>query len=508
MNYNHYQLKNVTLMSCKRINTLCLFIILSSLFSCKDSETHKKILPKFEPNWESLSKHEIPEWFKDAKFGLYATLGPYCVPAYVGEWYPYAMYANDQRYDWTRAIYKHHLKTYGEDFGYKDFIPMFKAEKFDADEWADLFKKAGARFAGPVMEHHDGFSMWDSKVNRWNTVDMGPKRNIGGELVTAVRNRGMKVLTTFHHSHNIQGYFKKDSLRDTGDPEYGDLYGYYKDSIRAHEVWFKKLKEVIDMYRPDQIWFDFGLADIPDDYKIKFAQYYYNKESEWHKDVIITRKGKHLPEGVGVLDVERGKIDSLHVDLWQTDDSVSPKAWSWVEDLPLKTDRELIHELIDIVSKNGVLLLNVCPKSDGTIPDDQKTLLYSIGNFLNKNGEAVYNTRPWLIHGEGPNLLDRGRGMNDYIQEQVQFDSKDIRFTRSKNGKNIYIFSLGWPEERIDIKAMGKDSEYLASSIKSVQALGSAHQVVWQQSADYLSIVSNKADEDNSRAYVWKVSLY
>jgi len=404
----------------------------------------------YQPNWESLSKYPVPEWFEDSKFGIYAHWGVYSVPAFGNEWYPRNMYRKDS------PTYKHHVEKYGEPskFGYKDFIPEFTAEKFDAEAWADLYQRAGAKFAGPVAEHHDGFSMWASKVNRFNAADMGPKRDVTGELVAALRKRDIKIITSFHHAFNIKGYYTTAEGWDTADPKFGDLYGQFDDEKVAHDRWFAKIKEVIDAYQPDQIWFDFGLGKIPDDYKTRMAAYYYNRAEQWGKPVVITRKDEYLPKGVGVLDIERGKMSGPAEFLWQTDDSVATNSWCWVEGLKLKTAEELVHELVDIVSKNGVLLLNVAPKADGTIPDDQATLLTELGDWFKVNGEAIYATRPWHVHGEGPNLFDRGRGLGKHAQGQVQFTAKDIRYTRSKDGATLYAICLGWPEEDVKIESV------------------------------------------------------
>ncbi|MHC4520083.1 MAG: alpha-L-fucosidase, partial [Planctomycetota bacterium] len=371
----------------------------------------------WKTNWDSLTQHEIPEWFQDAKLGIYAHWGVYSVPAYGSEWYPRNMYRKDS------GVYKHHVAKYGDQskFGYKDFVPDFTAEKFDAEAWAELYARAGARFAGPVAEHHDGFSMWASKVNRWSVGGMGPKRDITGELVRALRRRDIKIITSFHHAFNIQGYYTTAEGWDTADPKYADLYGQFEDQTLAHDRWLVKLKEVIDAYQPDQIWFDFGLQKIPDDYKQRMAAYYYNHEARWGRPVIITRKGTHLPDGVGALDIERGKMSGMGEELWQTDDSVATNSWCHVEGLKLKPAEELVHELIDIVSKNGVLLLNISPKADGTIPGGQREQLLAIGDWLRVNGEAIYATRPWKFHGEGPHLFDRGRGLGRIKQEQVAF---------------------------------------------------------------------------------------
>jgi alpha-L-fucosidase len=419
-------------------------------------------------DWAVLQKHAVPEWFKDAKFGIYAHWGVYSVPAFGSEWYPRNMYIENHR------VHEHHVETYGGPaaFGYKDFVPLFKAERFDAEEWADLYQRAGARFAGPVAEHHDGFSMWESDVNRWNSADMGPERDVTGELVEALRKRGVKIVTSFHHAFNIQGYYTSREGWDTADPGYGDLYGKFEDPNDAHDRWFEKIREVIDAYQPDQIWFDFGLARIPERYKRRMADYYYGKEAEWGKDVIITRKGDHLPDGVGVLDIERGKMARPADRLWQTDDSVAVNSWCWVEDLDLKPAVELVHELIDIVSKNGVLLLNVCPRADGTIPEEQRSLLLEIGAWLGVNGEGIYGTRPWLVHGDGPMLFDMGRGFH---RVQIAFGGRDIRYTRK--GGVLYAIALGWPEGELCLESVKVDG---AGPGAVVALLGSGEKVRYE----------------------------
>lgn len=388
-------------------------------------------------SWEVLQNHEIPEWFKDAKFGIYAHLGVYCVPAFEGEWYPRLMLQEGH------IVQKHHIETYGpiDEFGYHDFIPMFKLKNWDPKEWADLYKRAGAKFAGPVAEHHDGFSMWASKVNRWNARDMGPKRDVVGELVKEIRKNDMKVITSFHHGFNIEGYYHDTENSFVNNPEYADLYGKLPLE-QGYELWLKKLKEVIDNYQPDQIWFDWGLRAIPMEYRQKFASYYYSKEKEWNKQVIITRKLDQLPYGVAVHDYEGGSPRDLAPRLWQTDQSTGGHYWSYRDGMKTRSPRWLLHELINVVSKNGVMLLNVCPAADGSIPGGQKEMLYEVGDWLKINGEAIYGTRPWRVSGEGPRMYgDRG-----YYYEYCsapQTNSIDVRYTQ-KDGK-LYAICLNWP---------------------------------------------------------------
>jgi alpha-L-fucosidase len=284
---------------------ICLILVAGLLIGCSTEVSQVttccgKSTPVYTADWESLKKHNAaPEWFRDAKFGIYFHWGVYCVPAFGNEWYPRNMYRKDSH------EYKHHLAKYGDpiDFGYHDFVPMFKAEKFDADVWAELFKKAGARFAGPVAEHHDGFAMWASDLTPWNAKDMGPKRDITDELAKAIRKRGMHFVTTFHHARNNlwehqnrdgkwnghYSFVKTDFPRLLEDPNNAILYGYMPRE-KFLQMWKGKLIEVIDKYQPDLMWFDAWLDEIPDEFKMSYLAYYFNKANEWGKDVVVTYK--------------------------------------------------------------------------------------------------------------------------------------------------------------------------------------------------------------------------
>jgi alpha-L-fucosidase len=403
--------------------------------------------------WESLFQHnEAPEWFRDAKLGIYFHWGVYSVPAFSSEWYPRNMHRKDH------AAHKHHVETYGDpsEFGYHDFVSMFKAEFFNADEWADLFQKAGARFAGPVAEHHDGFSMWASKLTPWNAKERGPGRDIVGEMAKAVRARGMRFITTFHHAFNNQypirryptGYYPHVQGWSTAsdDPELRLMYGNMpRDEFL--EFWKGKLFEVIDGYRPDIIWFDFVLDNIPEETRMEFLAYYFNKAREWNKEVVVTFKGEDLPGEVGVEDFEKGRLDHLSDTPWLTDDTISWGSWCYTRDLEIKSIQTVLHTFIDIVSKNGVLLLNVSPKADGTIPVNQQDVLYELGDWLKVNGEAIYDTRPWKTFGQGPTRLEKG----GHFVDHVDYTSEDVRFTRSKDGKILYAICMGWPETALNL---------------------------------------------------------
>lgn len=459
-------------------------------------------MKKFEPTWSSLSTHTSPQWLQRAKLGIYTHWGPYSVPAYGmnGSWYPQFMYRSG-----TDA-YHHHCRTYGkpEDFGYKDFIPQFKAEKFDADAWAELFKNSGARFGGPVAEHHDGFSMWNSRVNRWNAYAMGPKRDIVGELEKAIRGQGMRFLTTFHHAYQWFFYPTWDQQQDCTNPEFKDLYTgphgqdtnafirYKEEELMANPLfggnhpdfkngflinntgpdgqhqrpsqwfldrWQEKLKEVIDRYEPDLLWFDFCLAKIKDSYRRKCAAYYYNKALEWGKEVDILFKEvpdnhHNLPPLTGTLDLEVGNMERLVPHLWVTDTSLDTSgkdpAWSHVTHVGFKTGERLVHNLVDVVSKNGVVLLNVGPRSDGAIPERATQSLKELGRWLEINGEGIYDTVPWVTSGEGPTHNRKSGHFTEASEPRLT--ATDFRFTTKDRA--IYAFCMGIPGDECIIKSL------------------------------------------------------
>lgn len=476
----------------------------------------QKSQKEFEPNWESLSKHrEAPDWFRDAKLGIYFHWGVYSVPAFGSEWYPRNMHFKQNR------EYKHHVEKYGHpsEFGYHDFVPMFTAENFDAEEWADLFVKAGARFAGPVAEHHDGFSMWDSEVTPWNAADKGPKQDITGKLKKAFDEKGLKLITTFHHARNLQRYKgKKDEERFSlshyplfdnmpptwDDPELNYLYGNIPEEKWLQEVWFGKLKEVIDKYQPDIMWFDSWLDEIPEDYRQKFCAYYLNQAEKWGKEVVIVRKQDDLPLEVSVDDLEKSRKNELDEKVWMTDETVSTGSWCYTADLQIKPSKDVLHVLIDIVSKNGVLLLNISPKADGTIPGDQREVLAKMGEWLDKYGEAIYETRPWYTFGEGPTKEPEGHFSNHREFLKIKYSAKDVRYTT--NGNTIYATVLGWPgnNENMLLKSFTAGEWKNQKKIKSVSLLGYDGKIDYSltDSGLLLSTPGNPTDE---MAVVFKI---
>ncbi|RZO86610.1 MAG: alpha-L-fucosidase [Kiritimatiellaceae bacterium] len=480
--------------------------------------------PQYEASWESLAQHEAaPEWLKDAKLGIYFHWGPYSVPAFHNEWYPRWMFFRDH------SAGKHHIENYGDpsEFGYHDFVPMFTAEHFDPEDWAELFQRSGARFAGPVAEHHDGYAMWDSEVTPWNSMDTGPKRDILGELFESLEKRDMKTIATFHHARNLQRYDEESAAVETakggrrimytshypwikGDPSTSDdpalqlLYGNMDPDKWHEEVWLGKLVEVIDKYQPDIIWFDSWLEMIPESHRQRFCAYYLNEAAQWDKEVVIIRKQEDLPINFTVNDHEKSREPKVSPVLWMTDDTISTGSWCYTDTLEVKPVHKVIHTLVDTVAKNGVVLLNISPKADGSIPEDQRSVLLGLGDWLATNGEAIYETRPWKVGAEGPTSEPEG-GFKEHVKFlKLEYSHKDIRYTASKDGKTVYAMLLGDPEGAGEITLEG--FKQAAAKAKSV-ALISGEAVAFKNTGEGLQVQLPQLEVGAAKTVTLKIKL-
>jgi len=445
-------------------------------------------LPKgpFEPSWDFLKKYRVPRWYRDAKFGIFIHWGVYSVPAFQNEWYPRNMYIRGH------PAYNHHLETYGphDKFGYKDFIPMFTAENWDPKDWAKLFREAGARYVVLVAEHHDGFALYDCSYTRWNSVKMGPKRDIVGELAEAVRDEGLVFGVSYHRAEHwwfFEGGTQFNS--DVRDPRYYDFYGPAKPSGTQPDEeflidWLRRACELVDKYKPQIFWFDWWIEQpVFEPYLRFFAAYYYNRAFEWGTSVVINYKHNAFPEGTAVLDIERGMLDAIRQDFWQTDTSICRKSWGYIKDHDYKSADSIIDSLVDIVSKNGCLLLNIAPKPDGTIPEEQRKILLNIGDWLKVNGEAIYGSRPWIVYGEGPTKVVGG----EFREESGgPFTGRDIRFTRQ--GDTLYAILLDWPGEEVSIKSLSTILRLYTDDIESVEMLGMDEPLQWTRGEDGLRV--------------------
>jgi alpha-L-fucosidase len=471
----------------------------------------------FRADWESLQKYETPEWYKDAKFGIFIHWGVYSVPAFGSEWYPRDMYREGSE------EYKHHIATYGpqDKFGYKDFVPMFKAEHFDPVAWARLFKEAGAKYVVPVAEHHDGFAMYDSGVSDWTAAKMGPRRDVIGELAKAVRAEGLHFGTSSHRvEHNFFLGVGRSIPSDINDQKYAAFYGpahnwlenknhtplsndfTYVSQAWADD-WLARSAEIVEKYHPEVMYFDWwiGQPSIRPNLT-RFAAFYYNASLKYGDHIgVINYKDFALQEHSAVLDLERGQLGDIRPLYWQTDTSVSNKSWGNIKNDTFKSPEFIIHQLVDIVSKNGNLLLNIGPRSDGTIPDEVQQVLRDVGAWLAVNGDAIYGTRPWKIYGEGPTKVASG---SFHDTDTATYTSEDFRFTR--RGDDLYAIELGWPlgGEAV-IHSLGNWTPG-SQKVEAVSLLGSDDQIQSHQETDGLHIrLPNKPP--GKYAYVFRVLL-
>ena len=393
----------------------------------------------------------------------------------------------------------------------------FNPVKFDADEWVALFKKAGAKFAGPVTEHADGFAMWDSELTQFDAMDMGPKRDVVGEMEKAIRDQGLKFVTTFHHQWLYAWYPTWDASTGTADPEYSDLYGPvvpYTAWVMAREEpvpmpdedfnkrWHSRVIEVIDKYQPDLIYFDNKLDLIDSTYRLDFLSYYYNQAHNWDRDVLVTYKFTDLKPWAGVLDVERARMSDLKDFPWLTDDSVDWGSWCNVSDPDYKSTDRLIDFLVDVVSKNGCVLLNVTPTAEGEIPEPVKERLLEMGQWLELNGEAIYGTRPWKVFGEGPAEVVEG-----HLSERQNPDNtaEDIRFTQKD--KHLYAILLGIPNDlNVTIQSLNQDNGITTDMIQSVRLLGSDQEIKWEKADPGMSFTLT-ARPQLQHAMIFRIEL-
>lgn len=499
------------------------FLIYTFLFPCLVGAQSED----YEATWQSLKQHQTPEWFKDAKFGIYCHWGPYSVPAFENEWYAHWMYTNtdNPEYEEGKKFYEHHINTYAplDEFGYKDFIPLFKAEKFDAAEWADLFERSGAKFAGPVSEHADGFAMWNSKLTQWDALDMGPQRDVMGELSKEIRKRNMKFIATYHRQWLYAWYPTWDESTDASNPDFAGLYGpkvkkgdfqyppqphqidagftgYYPKAGNAfNDEWLNRLKAIIDNYSPDLIWFDNKMDIIGEKHRKEFLSYYYNHAQKNQQEVVVTYKFYDLAKGSAVLDVERARMSQLKQYPWLTDDSIDWKAWSHIDNPEYKSTNRIIDFMVDVVSKNGCLLLNITPKANGEIPAPVKERLLQIGDWLGVNGEAIYGTRPFKIYGEGP-----ARVVEGHLSERENPDNtaQDIRYTTKDS--TLYAILLDWPDEPVLLSSLTSANGFDFDSISDIQLLGSKQRPTYKNTPNGVQVAFPK-EKMGEHAFTLKI---
>ncbi len=440
----------------------------------------------FRPSKESLNRYRCPDWFRDAKLGIWSHWGPQAVPM-MGDWYARKMYVEDD------PIHKWHAENYGHPskFGYKDIIPLWQAEKFDPERLMELYKRAGARYFVSMGVHHDNFDLWRSKHNKWNAVNMGPKRDIVGAWREAARKHGLKFgvsehlgasFTWFQVSHGADKAGPMAGVPyDGADSKYQDLYHFpaekgdkewYSNNPHWHRIWLDRIKDLVDNYHPDLLYTD-GPAPFGNETGLDLIAHLYNASAARHGDQAdAVYACKEDGENRWIHDVERGVLTGINPHPWQTDTSIGD--WYYNRNWKFRPVSWVIRMLADIVSKNGNMLLNVVQRPDGSLDKEVEDMLEQLAVWMDINGEAIYGTRPWEAYGEGPVRASGGK-----FKEDFDFSAKDIRFTTK--GDTLYAIALGWPEDG-EIKIASLTKPAAGGAVLAVSVLGSAEKPEWKQS--------------------------
>jgi alpha-L-fucosidase len=473
---------------------LSLLVLAFSIVPCSQLFSQK-----FEPTLESFSQYKYPEWFRDAKFGIWTHWGPQAVPRQ-GDWYAKKMYEEGG------ADYKYHVEHYGHPskFGYKDIIPLWKAEKWNPEQLMALYKKVGAKYFVSMATHHDDFFLWNSKIHKWNSVNMGPKKDVVGLWQKAAKKEGLRFGVSEHLGASYTWFQTSRGADKTGpmagvpydgtNPEFEDLYhpktapddkAWLTKDPANRQNWLACITELIDMYHPDLLYSD---SELPfEEVGRTMLSHFYNQDMANNGGKLNAVYTCKLVQSNGrwVRDLERGAMDSISPFPWQTDTSIGD--WYYRTGQKYMTGTQVIQMLVDIVSKNGNLLLNVVQTPEGDLEPDVLAILNEIAKWTPANGEGIYGTRPWKIYGEGPSSVkNREKGRFGGVKDVRPYEATDIRFTTK--GETLYAFCMGVPSSDIKIVSLGKNSKVSTQKVASVKMLGSKDKLSWKQEADALVI--------------------
>ncbi|WP_289053389.1 alpha-L-fucosidase [Carboxylicivirga marina] len=496
----------------KRLLTYVAALLMLSLFSCdgkNGKRSNTEIRKQYNTKHESIASYDVPAWYSEGKLGIFMHLSAFSVPAYKNEWYPTLMYYADNNPnvihpDWAKTFRDHHEATYGslKEFGYKDFIPMFKLENFNANYYAELVKKAGASYFAAPAVHHDGFAMWDSEVINWNAVKMGPKRDVVGELTTAMRKQGIKTGVSTHYGRHWKYYTFRPEF-DTWNPEYKGLYGKRRrdtDPPNPEDAfkWESVMNELVDNYQPDYIFVDGGICDAYTEYKKPYfrdAMYrvvanYYNKSVTWDKRVVLSWKRDAMQKGQAVYDTEKNEADGISKRPWQAHFTANG-SWAYTGEKGAYPIESVLRCFIDLVSRNGNLLLNIAPRPDGTLDKAQENLLLELGQWMEVNGEGIKESTPWEIHGTGElNSLRGGSNVNEYDTDAVRYTQKD---------GVLYAWFVSWPSAKnLTLPHAGNFNP------ESIIPLGGNERLKFVKDGENLIV---ELPENQFGNYVWGVKL-
>ena len=472
----------------------------------------------YEPNWKSLAgNYECPEWFRDAKFGIWACFGVQSVPEENGSWYArhlYKPYSPDSEWETFagQKDYNFHVKTYGHpsEFGMKDICNVFTAAKWDPERLIKLYKKAGAKYFVAMATFHDNFDNWDSTHQPWNSVNVGPRKDLIKGWADAARKNDLPFGVSVHAARAwwwMTAAFGSDrdgplkGVPYDGHMTKADGKGKWWEGLDPQDLYtrphpqdegpdqayidkfYLRTLDLIDKYRPDLLYYDDHAAPL-EDAGLKLHAHYYNSSLKWNDgkmEVVINTKGNDEQGRKALVDdVERGAKDGLEPQPWQTDTCIG--IWFYNKDQPYKSPSKVITTLIDVVSKNGNLLLSIPMRGDGTIDEREEAILEEVGEWMDIHGEGIYGTRPWKVFGEGPAMAPSGM----FQEDKVHYTHEDIRFTQK--GDTLYVFCMVAPEGETRVKSLGSDSPHATGPIKCIELLGSKESIKWSQEKDALII--------------------
>jgi alpha-L-fucosidase len=493
----------------------------------------------FHGTWDSLAKYEVPEWYRDAKLGFWSIIGPQCVPLQ-GDWYARHMYMQGSRQ------YKHHVEHYGHpsEFGYKDLIKLFNPTKLDYDKLMGLYKKAGGKYAVILAVHHDNFDLWNSKHHEWNSVNKGPKRDLVGEFRSAALKHGLRFGVTTHLARSLSWFQtnkgadttgpKKGVSYDGNNPAYASLYhkpftqptdtDYFQKRypINPPEVWqhlwYLRIKDLIDHYEPDFMYFDGSIpfdqgGSVSEDEKgavgRRLMAHFYNSNMKHHGgklEAVLSNKDttSHgvFRDGVALQSIERGVSDKMGTRPWQTETCIG--GWYYHTGTRYKSVQHVVHMLIDIVSKNGNLLLNIPLHPDGSIDAQEEAFLEGLGQWMQVNGKGLYDTRPWVIFGEQPPTDEESEQKGGHFREKPKtYTAEHFRFT-CLGDDTLYAFFMAWPQDgKLLLRSLAKNAT-AKGKIQCVKLLGSDAELVFQHNKEGLVV---KLPDEKPCNYSWALDI-
>lgn len=447
----------------------------------------------YDGSWESLQKMPVPAWFDDGKIGIFIHWGPYSAIGYRKGGKGYAEHVPKLLYSDSKHYYPYMMKRWGAvppEFGYKDIIPEFKAEKWNPDEWAELFAEVGAKYVVMTAEHHDGWANWDSDLTPWNAADMGPKRDLIGDLSKAVKKQGLKFAPSYHRERH-QSFFAKKLYKVNAQPqdaileeikrvpEAASLYGPFGTTTEFVDSYVARWKEIQQKYQPDFLWMDdfplytrdgnnvrAGIAKPEvqyfDDQLRGMITDFMNDGAARGAEVYVNNKGKNRnwPDGVGNLEKDNLKMKVIGPK-WQSCTTFGT-SFGYLENDTYKTVESVIHEMLEVISRNGNFLINIGPRADGTVPEPQVARLQAMGKWLKINADAIYGSRYWKV--------------SEQVDEHLVFTT---------NGKNLYAIKLKQPENPFTIAGT---AGWDADQVKKVSLLGSDAKVTWKMTDKGLRI--------------------